>query len=107
MASLQPADHDEIDNYDVGDLSDDPFASPPPASSKKRKSTTDNALGIDEEVSVQKRARVPNVKLDENRLLGPDGIPKLRKRARNLKIKGKGHEVGSSHTPIVIIDGPY
>ncbi|KAF7560051.1 hypothetical protein G7046_g4110 [Stylonectria norvegica] len=83
--------HDDLDNYDVNaDLSDDPFASPPPESTKKRK--VDSGLGIDEEVSVQKRVRVPNVKLDEERLLGPAGIPKLRKRARNLKIKGKGHE---------------
>lgn len=28
-----------------------------------------------------------------NRLLSENGIPKLRTRARDLKIKGKGHEV--------------
>lgn len=93
-STATPARHDDIDNYDAGDLSDDPFASPPPDSAaKKRKATGDGGLGIDEEVSVQKRARVPNVKLDEDRLLGPAGIPKLKARARDLKIKGKGHEV--------------
>ncbi|KAM5347175.1 hypothetical protein ACJ41O_010180 [Fusarium nematophilum] len=81
-----------LENYDVDDFSDDPFASPPPESSTKKRKEPDSGLGIDEEVDVKKRARVPNVKLDEERLLGPKGIPMLRRRARDLKIKGKGHE---------------
>ncbi|POR36366.1 Chromosome segregation in meiosis protein 3 [Tolypocladium paradoxum] len=86
VASGHPAD---LDDYNVADLSDDPFASPSP---KKRKEP-DSGLGIDEQVSVQKRARVPAVKLDEDRLLGPAGIPCLRARAaRDLRLKGKGHE---------------
>ncbi|TFA98994.1 Chromosome segregation in meiosis protein 3 [Trichoderma ghanense] len=85
-------DHgDDLDDYGLDD-SDNPFASPPPESSTKKRKEPDSGLGIEEEVSVQKRARVPNVKLDEERLLGPDGIPKLRKRAAGLKLKGKGHE---------------
>ncbi|KJZ77681.1 hypothetical protein HIM_02858 [Hirsutella minnesotensis 3608] len=87
-----PRKFDSLDNYDVDD--DDPFASPspPPASSKKR-TEADAGLGIDEEVTVQKRARVPNIKLDEHRLLDAAGIPKLRARAaRSLRFKGKGHE---------------
>ncbi|ROT37521.1 Swi3-domain-containing protein [Sodiomyces alkalinus F11] len=85
---------DDLDNYHVN-LDDDPFRSPSPlrqndTESKKRKS---DGLGIDEEVDVTKRARVPRVKLDETRLLSDDGIPKLRKRAAGLKFKGKGHEV--------------
>ncbi|KAH6884064.1 replication fork protection component Swi3-domain-containing protein [Thelonectria olida] len=84
--------HDDLDNYDVDDFFDDPFASPPPDASSKKRKEPESGLGIDEEVSVQKRARVPNVKLDEERLLGPKGLPKLRARAHNLKIKGKGHE---------------
>ncbi|OAR05650.1 hypothetical protein LLEC1_04908, partial [Akanthomyces lecanii] len=83
--------HDELDNYNVGDLSDDPFATPSPPSKNKRK-TADAGLGIDEEVDVQKRARAPTVKLDEERLLSAAGIPKLRRRAQGLKLKGKGHE---------------
>src|SRR5688572_30998859 len=95
MASetAMPSRHDDIDNYDAGDLSDDPFASPPPDSAtKKRKANGDGGLGIDEEVSVQKRARVPNVKLDEERLLGPAGLPKLKDR--------KSTRLNSSHSQI-------
>lgn len=75
---LPPNRHDDLDNYDVGD--DDPFATPSPPSSppppkKKRKEPASasqgqgggGGLGIDEEVSVAKRARLPNVKLDEDR----------------------------------------
>ncbi|CRK32805.1 Chromosome segregation in meiosis protein 3 like [Verticillium longisporum] len=87
---------DDLDNYDIDDF-DDPFRSPSPqpqaqtqnGSSQKRKT---DGLGLDEEVDVAKRARVPRVKLDETRLLSEDGIPKLRRRAADLKLKGKGHE---------------
>ncbi|KAH8686607.1 replication fork protection component Swi3-domain-containing protein [Ilyonectria robusta] len=84
--------HDDLDNYDADNFSDDPFGSPPPTASTKKRKEPESGLGIDKEVSVQKRARVPNVKLDEERLLSENGIPKLRTRARDLKIKGKGHE---------------
>ncbi|EGY23494.1 Chromosome segregation in meiosis protein 3 like [Verticillium longisporum] len=87
---------DDLDNYDIDDF-DDPFRSPSPqpqaqtqnGSSQKRKI---DGLGLDEEVDVAKRARVPRIKLDETRLLSEDGIPKLRRRAADLKLKGKGHE---------------
>lgn len=50
-------------------------------------------LGIDEEVKVRKR-RAPIAKLDEERLLSANGIPKLRRIAKErMKFKGKGHEV--------------
>lgn len=50
-------------------------------------------LGIDEEVKV-KKARAPTAKLDETRLLGEKGIPRLRKITKDrLRFKGKGHEV--------------
>lgn len=90
---------DDLDNYNVDLGDDDPFRSPSPqpdqnnnqdSASKKRKS---DGLGIDEEVDVTKRARTPRVKLDETKLLSEDGIPKLRKRAGDLRFKGKGHEV--------------
>ncbi|KAH8883139.1 Swi3-domain-containing protein [Thozetella sp. PMI_491] len=74
---------------------ENPFRSPTPdpADSRKRARLDEpEGLGIDEEVSVQKRARVPRVKLDENRLLSEKGIPKLRAKARDLRLKGKGHE---------------
>lgn len=59
--------HDDLDNYDVDDPFADPFDSPPPDASSKKRKEPGSGLGIDEEVSVQKRARVPNVKLDEER----------------------------------------
>ncbi|KAI1296145.1 replication fork protection component Swi3-domain-containing protein [Xylaria venustula] len=89
-----------IDNYDVDDIADDPFAeSGDDAAQKKGASDTQSkkrkdasGLGIDEAVSVTKKPRVPRVKLDETRLLSDNGIPKLRRKARDLKFKGKGHE---------------
>lgn len=61
---------DDLDNYFMdGDVDDDPFASPKPednSKSNKRKEPGDG-LGIDEEVSVAKKARVPRVKLDQDR----------------------------------------
>ncbi|EXF77546.1 chromosome segregation in meiosis protein 3 [Colletotrichum fioriniae PJ7] len=94
MASRTVPEYDDLDVYNVDDDFDDPFKSPPPeakdASTNKRKQA--EALGLDEEVEVAKRVRVPRVKLDEARLLSDNGIPKLRKRAGNLKFKGKGHE---------------
>lgn len=67
----QPADFDDLDNYFLeGDLDDDPFASPKPdkpgSGANKRKAPGDG-LGIDEEVSVAKKVRVPRVKLDQER----------------------------------------
>ncbi|KAI1137534.1 Swi3-domain-containing protein [Hypoxylon sp. FL0543] len=91
-ASARPANND-IDNYDIDD---DPFAesgNEAPAKetqSKKRKGATD--LGIDEAVAVKRKPRAPIVKLDEGRLLSEKGIPRLRRKARDLKFKGKGHE---------------
>lgn len=57
-------------------------------------------LGLDEEVKVS-RKRAPVAKLDENKLLSQNGIPKLRKTAKSkskLNLKGKGHEVIPYHT---------
>ncbi|CCF46554.1 chromosome segregation in meiosis protein 3 [Colletotrichum higginsianum] len=93
MDSRAIPEYDDLDNYNVDDI-DDPFRSPPPeaknSSTNKRKKA--EALGLDEEVEVVKRARVPRVKLDEARLLSENGIPKLRKRAAKLEFKGKGNE---------------
>lgn len=59
--------HDDLENYGI-DPFDDPFATPsPPSSPKKRKELASQGLGIDQEVSVPKRAREPRVKLDESR----------------------------------------
>lgn len=63
---------DDLDNYFIeGDVDDDPFASPKPednSKSNKRKEPGDG-LGIDEEVSVAKKARVPRIKLDQDRYI--------------------------------------
>lgn len=99
--NAQPTDFDDLDNYFLeGDLDDDPFAAPKPGDkpdfgSNKRKEPGDG-LGIDEEVSVTKKVRVPRVKLDQERLLSQKGIPALRRRARDLRLKGKGHEWGDA-----------
>lgn len=77
---------------------DDPFRSPSPEAADKNKTNSKkrkepDTLGIDKEIDVTKKARVPRVKLDDARLLSDKGIPKLRKTAPKLKLKGKGHEV--------------
>lgn len=59
-----PPNFDDLDTFFLdGDLDDDPFASP--KDSNKRKGPGD--LNVDEEVSVAKKARVPRVKLDQER----------------------------------------
>ncbi|KAK8102114.1 replication fork protection component Swi3-domain-containing protein [Apiospora sp. TS-2023a] len=95
--SNRPTVDDDLDNFDVDDFAD-PFADSgdenakgkADTNSKKRKDAS--GLGIEEEVNVAKKQRVPNVKLDTPRLLSDKGIPKLRRKARELKFKGKGHE---------------
>lgn len=79
---------------------DDPFRSPSPepgagGASKKneKKRKGEDILGIDEQIDLTKKARVPRVKLDETRLLSEKGIPELQRRAKKLRLKGKGHEV--------------
>ncbi|KAL3418916.1 chromosome segregation in meiosis protein 3 [Phlyctema vagabunda] len=93
-------DLDDLFEYDIGG-SNDPFSEnyEPSAAPAKQKPDSnkdrdgDDGLGLDAEVEVTKKARVPRVKLDEHRLLSDAGIPKLRKRAKDhLKFKGKGHE---------------
>lgn len=76
---------------------DDPFRSRSPEAADKNKTNSKkrkepDTLGIDKEIDVTKKARVPRVKLDDARLLSDKGIPKLRKTAPKLKLKGKGHE---------------
>jgi replication fork protection complex subunit Csm3/Swi3 len=118
----RPSASADFDDYLLeGDLSDNPFRSPSPgaaATSTNKRKEPASGLGIEEEVEVKKRATVPRVKLDEarfvfpfphhvelvfpklqtnrttndERLLSEAGIPKLRRRAAALRLKGKGHE---------------
>ncbi|KAL1864657.1 hypothetical protein VTK73DRAFT_5741 [Phialemonium thermophilum] len=74
------------------DFQDDVLFGSSKADAGKSGRKDDGGLGIDEEVEVKKRVREPRVKLDESRLLSEKGIPELRKRAKRLKFKGKGHE---------------
>lgn len=61
---VAPTRLDDLDTFFLdGDLDDDPFA--PSKDSNKRKGPGD--LNVDEEVSVAKKARVPRVKLDQER----------------------------------------
>ncbi|KAM7193350.1 Replication Fork Protection Component Swi3 domain containing protein [Rhypophila sp. PSN 637] len=98
-----PNTKDFVEDYLADWGSDeDPFRSPSPqagaggagaskkSNGKKRKG--DDALGLEEQLDVAKKARVPRVKLDETRLLSDKGIPELQKRAKKLRLKGKGHE---------------
>lgn len=64
-----------------------------PARTRAHSPTTEPFnLGLDEEVVVKQRA--PQAKLDDARLLGPLGIPKIRDHVRNkIRIRGKGHEL--------------
>lgn len=93
--------NDDLDNYGVDDFGVDPFAdsgdengNKADSQSKKRKDAS--GLGIDEAVAVSKKVRIPRVKLDDKKLLSEKGIPKLRRKAGDLKLKGKGHEVRAS-----------
>ena len=61
----QRSEADAFDSYFLEEF-DDPFGSPQPEPAKNKRKEPDS-LGIDEEVSVAKKARVPRIKLDETR----------------------------------------
>ncbi|KAF3901877.1 hypothetical protein ABW21_db0200453 [Orbilia brochopaga] len=62
------------------------------ATKGKGKEKDEGDVGVDEEIKIRKRK--PVVKLTEDRLLGPDGIPYLQQHAaKKIKFKGKGHEI--------------
>ncbi|GAA6051843.1 hypothetical protein JCM3770_005493 [Rhodotorula araucariae] len=48
--------------------------------------------GVDADGATAKKRRVV-AKMDETRLLGPNGFPKLRDDLKKVRIKGKGHEM--------------
>ena len=47
----------------------------------------------DKQAKDEKKERRRLAKLDENRLLSPNGFPQLMKMTKDFRIKGKGHEV--------------
>ena len=58
-----------------------------------------NGEGDADGVATKKRRVV--AKMDEVRLLGPDGFPRLQVLASKFKTKGKGNEVSSSYLRLV------
>ncbi|KAI9798914.1 MAG: hypothetical protein M1825_004927 [Sarcosagium campestre] len=93
---------DDMFDYDAGmaemfqDVDTSLNAPAEPSGPANRKRPADD-LGIDEEVQITKKKRV-NVKLDEEKLLSQQGIPKLRRIAKErLRFKGKGHEFSDVH----------
>ncbi|KAK9446688.1 replication fork protection component Swi3-domain-containing protein [Limtongia smithiae] len=49
-------------------------------------------IGIDKEVTIKAKREV--VKLDEERLLSSNGLLQLRRQAKRVRLKGRGHEYG-------------
>jgi replication fork protection complex subunit Csm3/Swi3 len=50
----------------------------------------------DDEDGKSTKTRRVMPKIDEDRLLGPNGLPKLKSDLANVRFKGKGHEVGGT-----------
>ncbi|KAG5650768.1 hypothetical protein H0H81_011107 [Sphagnurus paluster] len=67
------------------------MSSSPPREMGDNERSKPSATGGDKGKDGKRERRKP-VKLDEGRLLGPSGFPKLIKDTKNFKIKGKGHE---------------
>ncbi|RVD85246.1 uncharacterized protein DFL_003572 [Arthrobotrys flagrans] len=98
MTDFDIDDDDELDelfNYDIDKINttfDANKASDDQQGSKGKGNAGTEDLGVDEEIKI--RTRKPKVKLTEDRLLGPDGIPYLQEHAaKKIKFKGKGHEI--------------
>ncbi|KAK3342105.1 replication fork protection component Swi3-domain-containing protein [Lasiosphaeria hispida] len=97
-AAAAPNNPSDFVNDYLADWDDDPFRSPSPEPGSKKNDKNDkkrkepDTLGIDEQIDITKKARAPRIKLDDARLLSEKGLPKLRKSAPRLKLKGKGHE---------------
>ncbi|KAK6357831.1 chromosome segregation in meiosis- protein [Orbilia blumenaviensis] len=101
MSDFDMEDDDELDelfNYDIDKINttfdankatDDQQTT---TANKGKGKTGSEDLGVDEEIKI--RTRKPKVKLTEDRLLGPNGIPYLQENAaKKIKFKGKGHEI--------------
>ena len=64
-SAAQRPEPDGFENYFLDEF-DDPFGSPEPEPGKNKRKEPEG-LGIDEEVSIAKKPRVPRIKLDEDR----------------------------------------
>ncbi|OBT82601.1 hypothetical protein VE02_08986 [Pseudogymnoascus sp. 03VT05] len=89
-----PAETDDLNALfnDYTSVFDTPLSPPPP--SPPRTTLKPSTLGLDAPLTLPTRPPLP--KLDESRILSPRGIPRLRERARTLRLKGKGHEYGDA-----------
>ena len=79
------------DNRPSYDQDVDDFLRDLPIDGNTNRNEAQPSKDVDEEVKVKKK-RAPVPKLDEGRLLSDAGVTKLRKNAKNLRFKGKGHE---------------
>ncbi|TFK42536.1 replication fork protection component Swi3-domain-containing protein [Crucibulum laeve] len=66
-----------------------PSSSPP---QDVNSSKNDDERGNGKEKDDKKKEKRKPIRLDEGRLLGPNGFPQLIKDTKNFRIKGKGHE---------------
>ncbi|KAI5843638.1 replication fork protection component Swi3-domain-containing protein [Tricharina praecox] len=85
-------EYNDLFAYDIGELDIEiPEAPKKTAAAPQPKKRKEDELGLDDEVLIKKK-RV-TVKLDEQRLMSINGLPRLRKEApTKLKFKGKGYE---------------
>jgi hypothetical protein len=87
----------------LGNGFDDLFNLDGPNGSRTADGDLDDALKGDlgelevDAAPVKKRKAIP--KMDETRLLGPTGFPKLMQDIKRVKLKGKGHEVSAIVEP--------
>ncbi|KAH0009203.1 Swi3-domain-containing protein, partial [Aureobasidium melanogenum] len=90
--TVERDDLDDLFNYDAGINATFDQHQEDANNNNTVQDQRDVPVNIDEEVKVTKKRR-PVAKLDEDRLLSQQGIPKLRKIAKDrIQIKGKGHE---------------
>lgn len=99
MSSRDGTPDDDLLSYELGELPvlnfDAPTAPSKPSGSKDDSSKKDT-LGVDSELKIE-RARAPRVKLDADRLLGPNGIPLLQKTAPEKLGKRLRREKGKEY----------
>ncbi|EPX72442.1 replication fork protection complex subunit Swi3 [Schizosaccharomyces octosporus yFS286] len=89
MAASNPnEERDQTNKLDKNEL---------PKSNAENENENDNEsfdLGLEEKDVPLKRPRRQIAKFDEERLASENGIPKLQRLRKKVKLKGKGHELG-------------
>lgn len=90
---------------DLFDLGDDGLRTGEPAALDVDGTGAVDVDGLDAEGAPAKKRRVV-AKMDEVRLLGPSGFPRLREDLKRVRIKGKGHEVRPPSPPHSLLSPP-